>query len=62
MRLRSFAARVVGLGLFMSAPAGLQAQTSTTGSILISAHVIAAISDAGLRRSLTPVLGFDYSF
>jgi len=33
-----------------------------TGSILISAHVIATISDAGLRRSLTPVLGFDYSF
>lgn len=33
-----------------------------TGSLLISAHVIATVSDAGLRRSLTPVLGFDYSF
>src|SRR4051812_24342420 len=28
MRRRSFAARVIGLGLFMFAPAGLQAQTS----------------------------------
>ena len=35
---------------------------SSSGGFTISAHVIATISDAGLRRSLTPVLGFDYSF
>lgn len=31
-------------------------------SILISAHVIATLTDRGLRRRLTPVIGFDYSF
>ncbi len=30
--------------------------------ILISAHVIATLTNAGLKRRLTPVLGFDYSF
>ena len=33
-----------------------------TRSVLISAHLIATLSDAGLRRRLTPVLGLDYSF
>lgn len=33
-----------------------------TRSVLLSAHVIATLTDAGLRRRLTPVLGFDYSF
>jgi hypothetical protein len=33
-----------------------------TRSVLISAHLISTVSDAGLRRRLTPVLGFDYSF
>jgi hypothetical protein len=31
-------------------------------NILVSAHVIATIAGNGLRRRLTPVLGFDYSF
>jgi hypothetical protein len=48
------------------------AMTSTLGalgvkfnparSVLVSAHVIASIAGNGLRRRLTPVLGFDYSF
>jgi hypothetical protein len=33
-----------------------------TRSMLISAHLIATLSEAGLSRKLTPVLGFDYSF
>jgi len=43
-----------------STAAGLK--FNSTGSILIPAPPIATVSDAGLRRSLTPVLGFDYSF
>lgn len=31
-------------------------------NILISAHVLATVTDGGLRRRLTPVIGFDYSF
>jgi hypothetical protein len=47
-------------------------QTSTLGTggegfnpardILVSAHVIATLTNSGLMRRLTPVLGFDYSF
>jgi len=47
-------------------------QSSTLGTIgvkfnpardiLLSAHVIATLSNSGLKRRLTPVLGFDYSF
>ncbi len=33
-----------------------------TRSVLVSAHLIATLSDAGLRRRLTPVLALDYSF
>ncbi|HUR33189.1 MAG TPA: hypothetical protein VM032_05295 [Vicinamibacterales bacterium] len=33
-----------------------------TRSVLVSAHLMATLDDAGLRRRLTPVLGFDYSF
>jgi hypothetical protein len=31
-------------------------------NILISGHLIATVTDSGLRRRLTPVLGLDYSF
>jgi len=31
-------------------------------NLLINAHLIFTITDAGLRRNLTPVLGFDFSF
>jgi hypothetical protein len=31
-------------------------------NVLISAHVIATLTDGGLRRRLAPVLGLDYSF
>jgi hypothetical protein len=31
-------------------------------NLLINAHMLFTISDAGLRRNLTPVLGFDFSF
>ena len=31
-------------------------------NLLINGHVIFTITDAGLRRNLTPVLGFDFSF
>jgi hypothetical protein len=31
-------------------------------NILINGHLIFTITDAGLRRNLTPVLGFDFSF
>ena len=31
-------------------------------NLLISGHLIFTITDAGLRRKLTPVLGFDFSF
>lgn len=31
-------------------------------SVLVSAHLMATLTDAGLRRRLTPVLGLDYSF
>jgi len=31
-------------------------------NVLISAHVIATLTDRGLRRRLAPVLGLDYSF
>jgi hypothetical protein len=44
----------------ISKTAGLE--FNPTASPLVSAHVIVTITDAGLRRSLTPVLGFDYSF
>ncbi len=47
-------------------------QTSSLGTIglkfnpardiLVSAHLIATLTNAGLKRRLTPVLGFDYSF
>lgn len=33
-----------------------------TRSVLVSAHLVATMSDGGLRRKLTPVLGLDYSF
>ncbi len=31
-------------------------------SLLISAHVLVPVNDAGLRSRITPVVGFDYSF
>ena len=31
-------------------------------NLLISAHVVFALNDAGLRSRVTPVVGFDYSF
>lgn len=31
-------------------------------NLLISAHVVVALNDAGLRSRVTPVVGFDYSF
>lgn len=32
-----------------------------TGNMLISAHVLFSLNSAGLRRGVTPVIGFDYS-
>jgi len=32
------------------------------GSPERSGHVITVLTDAGLHRTLTPVVGFDYSF
>ena len=31
-------------------------------NLLVSAHIVLTLNDAGLRRSVTGVLGFDYSF
>lgn len=31
-------------------------------NVLVSAHIIATVTDGGLRRRLTPVIGLDYSF
>ena len=35
---------------------------NVTGTLLISAHLIGSINSAGLKRSVSPVLGFEYSF
>jgi hypothetical protein len=35
---------------------------NVSGTLLISAHLIASINSAGLKRSVSPVLGFEYSF
>jgi hypothetical protein len=32
------------------------------GNLLISAHVLFSLNDAGLRSKITPVIGFDYTF
>ena len=31
-------------------------------NLLVSAHVVVALNDAGLRSRVTPVIGMDYSF
>ena len=42
------------------AAAGLKFNVSR--NLLVSAHVISSVNGAGLRRSVSPVLGFDFSF
>ena len=38
------------------------AKFNPTGSLLISAHVVFTLTSGGLKRGVTPVIGFDYSF
>jgi hypothetical protein len=50
------------LGTLNSVVATGGVKFNPTGNLLISAHVLVPLTDAGLRSRVTPVIGFDYSF
>jgi hypothetical protein len=49
-------------GDLTSVQAAIGAKFNPTRTLLISAHVVITLTNAGLKRNLSPVLGFDYSF
>jgi hypothetical protein len=58
----SFATVEPQTGSLTSVLGSVGVKYNPVGNVLISAHVLATVSDGGLRRRLTPVIGLDYSF
>lgn len=49
-------------GGYTSVVATIGAKFNPYRTLLVSAHLVFTLTDAGLKRGVTPVLGFDYAF